>query len=246
MALEILTKEENLLKNLAVFKSKTVDGEVLAVLNANAYGHGMVRVARILEGKVDGFSVVDEHDSEVLIRCGIKKPIIVKAPTTFNKNAPFDRSKTDKDIATIIKSDFLNDNLSLYGYPRGEFLPVMEVYSDVLDVFKLPPHTNLGRCKVGRFGTTVATVRGGFADGIGCDFVGSHLLINEKLYPIVAVFTNTTFLKVDGEVNIGDKVCICGSSGRRCRYFDEVSREVGTDIRELMIRFGNLEKNEKD
>ena len=243
MALEILTKEENLLKNLVVIKSKFVGKKVCAVLNANAYGHDMVKVARLLDDNVDGFFVSDVIERDLLIRHGVKNPIRVLMPTNDDETTlDFYQNVYAGDF---VEKEFVRCNLSLFGYPRGEFYPVMEVYTEVLDTFNLPPYTNVDWCKVGRLGANMAIIKGGFADGIGRDFVGSHLLIKGKPYPVVAVFTNLTILRVDGDVNAKDRVCICGNSEGRFRYFDQLALEVDTDIRELMIRFGNSEKNGK-
>ena len=245
MALDLLTKEENLLKNLAVVKSKVTDGKLCVALNANAYGHGIVRVARLIENAVDCFLVGEDGDTALLKRHGIKKPIFIEKFAADTMRVPFcisgNRECTDKSA----KSELSCDCLSVYGYPRGELLPVMEVYSQVLGVLNVPPYASLGSCHVGRLGATVAIIQGGFSDGFGGDFIGSHMLINGKRYPVVAVFTNNTLLRVDDRVNTGDRVCVCGSSDRKIRYFDELSREVGTDIRELMIRFGQG-NDEKD
>lgn len=253
MALEILTKEENLLKNLAIVKSKSDNKKVYAFLNANAYGHGIIKVGRLIDDEVEGFWVVNESELRLLKENGIKKPIFligqnaqIEKDGFETKKIPLDLNENLKRKGCLVEDYFKGFSLNLYGYPKGEFFPVMEVYSEVLDIFKIPPHANVGYCKVGRFGATIATVKGGFADGFSSDFIGSHLLIKGKPYPIVAVFTHSCLLKVDENVNEKDKVCICGSSEGRFRYFDELAREIKLDLRELLIRFGNLERNGKN
>ena len=229
MALEILTKEENLYKNVEVLRSKSRDGKLSVVVGANAFGHGMLNIALLLEDDVDCFIVESDGEVDLLRRIGIQKPV--------------ELSHLDYTSRFEVRKQRGLEDISLYGYPRGDYLPVREIYSKVLDVKKLPPNFPLGRCVVGDRGVNVATIVGGYIDGFGSDFIGAHLLIAGKTYPILAVSNCFTLLKVDDRVNIGDKVCICGTSGDSHRYLDELALEVGVDVRELMLRFG---RNGKD
>lgn len=52
-------------------------GQALAVIKANAYGHGAVRCARALEAEVDGFAVAILEEAMELRDSGITKPILV-------------------------------------------------------------------------------------------------------------------------------------------------------------------------
>lgn len=52
-------------------------GQALAVIKANAYGHGAVRCARALEAEVDGFAVAILEEALELRDSGITKPILV-------------------------------------------------------------------------------------------------------------------------------------------------------------------------
>src|SRR6185295_9291675 len=62
--------------NLRLAKAYASGAKVWAVLKANAYGHGVERVARALEG-ADGFAVLDFQEAARLRVAGVTKPILM-------------------------------------------------------------------------------------------------------------------------------------------------------------------------
>lgn len=62
-------------QNLLLFKSK--GKRLLFMVKANAYGHGIVEVARATEDIVDYFGVATVNEGLKLRKSGIKKPILV-------------------------------------------------------------------------------------------------------------------------------------------------------------------------
>jgi alanine racemase len=52
-------------------------GKTLAVIKANAYGHGALRCARALEDRADGFAVAFLDEARVLREAGITAPILM-------------------------------------------------------------------------------------------------------------------------------------------------------------------------
>lgn len=52
------------------------DAKVFGVVKANAYGLGAVRVAREIEGEVNGFCVALPEEAKELVEAGIQKPIL--------------------------------------------------------------------------------------------------------------------------------------------------------------------------
>ena len=52
-----------------------------AVIKANAYGHGAVEAAKLLEGKADRFAVAMTDEAVELRKAGIETPIFLLAPT---------------------------------------------------------------------------------------------------------------------------------------------------------------------
>lgn len=67
-------------RNLEQMKRKAGTNQVLAVVKANAYGHGAVEVAEWLENKVAGFAVATVDEGIQLRHGGIENPILVFGP----------------------------------------------------------------------------------------------------------------------------------------------------------------------
>lgn len=75
----MLTAEIDLgaIKDNALYIKKRVKTEVYAVVKADAYGHGAVRVAKHIENVVDGFAVATDFEALELTGANIKKPILI-------------------------------------------------------------------------------------------------------------------------------------------------------------------------
>ena len=58
--------------NYAALRAKFAPAKVMAVVKANAYGHGMIEVARALDGNADAFGVADLQEANALRDAGIK------------------------------------------------------------------------------------------------------------------------------------------------------------------------------
>ena len=65
-----------LAQNLTVAKRHATPAKVWAVITANAYGHGIERAARALEG-ADGFAVLDFQEAARLRVAGVREPILM-------------------------------------------------------------------------------------------------------------------------------------------------------------------------
>ncbi len=91
--IEVHISEENILNNLDVFASLVPTWNVAPVLKSNAYGHGLIEVARILEGDPRiAFLIVDSYyEARVLRTEGIETPLLVLGYTLTNNiiNSPF-------------------------------------------------------------------------------------------------------------------------------------------------------------
>lgn len=66
---------ENLLHNLSVIKARAPGAQILAMVKANAYGHGLRSVSLRLEKQVDGLGVACIEEAVALRKVGIKIPI---------------------------------------------------------------------------------------------------------------------------------------------------------------------------
>lgn len=68
--------------NFDALKSKTAPGtKAMAVVKANAYGHGAIRVAKALSGRADYFAVADIGEATELRDGGITEPILILSYT---------------------------------------------------------------------------------------------------------------------------------------------------------------------
>ena len=73
---------DNILHNISVLKKHIPDGtKFLAVIKANAYGHGLVDTALYLEDHVDYFGVAITEEGIRLREAGIRKPILILGAT---------------------------------------------------------------------------------------------------------------------------------------------------------------------
>ncbi len=69
--------------NLKELKKKINDGvKVLAVVKADAYGHGAVEVARDIQNDVDYFAIAELGEALELRKAGIKKPVLILSYTS--------------------------------------------------------------------------------------------------------------------------------------------------------------------
>ena len=91
--IEVRILSEHILHNLDVFAEKAPAWNIAPVLKSNAYGHGLVEVARILEGDPRvAFLIVDSYyEARVLRTEGIETPLLVLGYTLTNNitNSPF-------------------------------------------------------------------------------------------------------------------------------------------------------------
>jgi alanine racemase len=67
--------EAHLLHNLSVVRAAAPQSKILAMVKANAYGHGMIEVGRRLDGKVDSLGVASLDEAMQLRQAGVKSVI---------------------------------------------------------------------------------------------------------------------------------------------------------------------------
>ena len=63
--------------NIAALRARLVDQKFMAVVKADAYGHGAVRVAQHIESDVDALAVAFTEEAVILREAGISKPLLV-------------------------------------------------------------------------------------------------------------------------------------------------------------------------
>ena len=68
---------DHLKQNYLAIKKMVGDAEVMAVIKANAYGHGAIPIAHVLSDMgVHGFCVALGSEAVELINAGIREPIL--------------------------------------------------------------------------------------------------------------------------------------------------------------------------
>ena len=72
-----VVRRSRLRDNLRAVKRHVGRARVMAILKANAYGHGLEAVARCLDPEADAFGVALVEEGIALRRLGIRKPILV-------------------------------------------------------------------------------------------------------------------------------------------------------------------------
>ena len=90
-----------------------------AVIKADAYGHGAVAAAKLLEGKADRFAVAMTDEAMELRKAGIRTPIFLLGPTPASDFAAI----ADYDIEAAIPSYAYGKALCEYGAAHGKVIP---------------------------------------------------------------------------------------------------------------------------
>lgn len=67
----------NLINNLAIIRAQAPHSKIVAMIKANAYGHGLCAVAERLQGKVEMMGVASIDEALTLRAQGIKTPVLL-------------------------------------------------------------------------------------------------------------------------------------------------------------------------
>jgi alanine racemase len=102
-------------------KKRTIPNEILAVIKADAYGHGMIAVAKLLEKeKVSVLGVSDVAEGIRLRRAGIRSPILLLESTLPQDAAYIGKYELMPTICTMELAKALNQ----YAPKRNKTIPV--------------------------------------------------------------------------------------------------------------------------
>ncbi len=122
-----------LIHNIGVIKSKLNGSKIVAVVKANAYGHGLVQIAKTLSSHVEAYAVARIEEALSLRSAGIVKPIIL-LEGFFN----------EVDIPVIVANNF---EVALHSFQLLEQVERAEIPSPVKCWLKLD--TGMHRLGVG-------------------------------------------------------------------------------------------------
>ncbi len=92
----------NLLHNLSVIKAKAPQAKIMAMVKANAYGHGIRSVGQRLEGHVDAMGVASIDEAMTLRQAGVKTPITL-IEGVFSPDEM--RLASEQEFAIVFHSD---------------------------------------------------------------------------------------------------------------------------------------------
>ncbi len=96
----------HLLTNLANIRALHANKSIIIMLKANAYGHGAVEIAKVLDGLCDYFGVASVEEGIELILAGIKKTKVIIFSGFFSKDM----------VRTLIKYKLIPVIHSAYQY----------------------------------------------------------------------------------------------------------------------------------
>src|ERR1700731_3760762 len=126
--------------NVKVVRDRIGSAELLAVVKANGYGHGMVGVAEVLANDAQLFGVANLEEA-ITLRAALPHPIIILGPaipqerstiaergfipsvSTLEEAQDFDRVAGDTPVAINFKVD---TGMGRMGVPEGEALAVFK------------------------------------------------------------------------------------------------------------------------
>ncbi len=122
--------------NVRLLKARAGGARLMAVVKANAYGHGALGVARaLLRAGADALAVVCTEEAAELRRGGIEAPILVMGPTP-PEDAP---TLVELEAATAVASLEVAQALAQAAARRGRVHPVHIKVDTGLNRFGLPP-----------------------------------------------------------------------------------------------------------
>ncbi len=101
-SVEVLISKTSLLNNLNEYKRKYPKLFFAPVLKSNAYGHGLVEVARILDKETKAFFVVDSlYEAMILRNKNVRSPLLIIGYTSANNISSCKLSNTAFAITSL-------------------------------------------------------------------------------------------------------------------------------------------------
>lgn len=138
----IVLDPDALAHNVRVIEQMRGNARLIAVVKADAYGHGAVAVARLLVGKASAFAVTQPMEAVALRKAGIADPIIVLSPPNARWATLYTEWNLQAVVGDVEQLPWLPDGTEVHvkfdtGMNRIGFRP--EQASDVLGALKSRP-----------------------------------------------------------------------------------------------------------
>jgi len=100
----------NLVKNFNTIQSIVGKAKIMAVVKANAYGHGIIHVAQVLEkSDVHGFCVALVSEAEKLLKNKIQKPILHLGRISYDDLEIYSSGQIHCTINSLEDVEFIKD-----------------------------------------------------------------------------------------------------------------------------------------
>lgn len=127
--------------NAGVARGRIGSAEMLAVVKANAYGHGMVGVAETLANNVQLFGVANLEEATALREAGLPHPIIILGPALPTERAAIVERKFIPTISAVEEAEAfdrigsveinfkVDTGMGRMGVPEGESLSAFKKIS---------------------------------------------------------------------------------------------------------------------
>ena len=91
--------------NAVVVREKIGQAEILAVVKANAYGHGLIGVSETLAGVVELFGVANLEEALALRKAGLAQPVIILGPALPHERSAIVEHAFISTISTIEEAE---------------------------------------------------------------------------------------------------------------------------------------------
>ena len=122
--IEVRISKVALLHNLGEFKTRYPGMQFAPVIKSNAYGHGMVTVARLLDDEPKAFFMVDSfYEALVLRRAGIRSKILMLG---YNRIEQLIDPKLKNCAVTIVDFSILQEVVLKLKKPDGAWIVILE------------------------------------------------------------------------------------------------------------------------
>ena len=132
--------------NLGVVREKTSGAEILAVVKANAYGHGLVGVAQAVAREVQLFGVANLEEALSLRQAGLSHPVIILGPAVPGERAAIvkhefiptistiDEAKAFADLGRVAINFKVDTGMGRMGVPEPQWLAAFKAVSGLANV----------------------------------------------------------------------------------------------------------------
>lgn len=127
--------------NLGVVRERIGAAEILAVVKANAYGHGLVGVAESVANEVQLFGVANLEEALALRKAGLPHPVIILGPALPGERATIvkdkfiptisttDEAKTFAEIGAVSINFKVDTGMGRMGVPEPQWLAALKAVS---------------------------------------------------------------------------------------------------------------------